>query len=146
MGGCMEAQPQARLRCRPLPAARSPSHGMSRPASPGLFSEPRSGESRRDSDCPRGRRGLQSRYGQNALVHITVSDAQGRKVIMTTAPMNDAGGFIYQFEVPPQAAPGEASVEATPTGSTGVTTQAGTTASPIRRAWPEPHAQPGPHP
>lgn len=62
-----------------------------------------------DADC-------NPRYGQNALVQITLSDVRGEKVIMTTAPMNDAGGFTYQFEVPPQAAPGQASVEAYPYG------------------------------
>lgn len=56
------------------------------------------------------------RYGQNALVQITVSDAGGQKVLTTTAPMNDAGGFTYQFDVPPQTIPGQANVEAYPYG------------------------------
>lgn len=45
-----------------------------------------------DADC-------NPRYGQKALVHITVSDAQDRKVIMTTVPMNDAGGFTYHGQI-----------------------------------------------
>jgi len=60
-----------------------------------------------DADCD-------PRYGENARVRVTVTDAAGTKVINTTAPMNDAGGFTYTFEVPLQAAVGDASVEATP--------------------------------
>lgn len=56
------------------------------------------------------------RYGQNALVQITVNDAGGQKVLMTTAPMNDAGGFTYQFDVPLQTSPGLATIEAYPFG------------------------------
>jgi len=56
------------------------------------------------------------RYGQNALILVTVTDATGTKVMDTTAPMNDAGGFIYTFDVPSQTAVGEAAVEATPYG------------------------------
>lgn len=55
-----------------------------------------------------------ARYGENARVRVTVTDAAGAKVINRTAPMNDAGGFTYTFEVPLQAAVGDAAVEATP--------------------------------
>jgi hypothetical protein len=43
-----------------------------------------------------------------------VTDAAGVKVIDTTAPMNDAGGFSYKFDVPVQTAAGEAAVTAMP--------------------------------
>ncbi|MBT2594284.1 hypothetical protein J7I92_03090 [Arthrobacter sp. ISL-72] len=56
------------------------------------------------------------RYGENARIHVTVTDGTGTKVIDTTAPMNDAGGFIYTFDVPSQTAVGKAAVEATPYG------------------------------
>ncbi|KIS27550.1 hypothetical protein TV39_10385 [Arthrobacter sp. SPG23] len=62
-----------------------------------------------DADCD-------PRYGRNARVQVIVTDAAGAKVINTTAPMNDAGGFAYTFEVPLQAAIGDAAVEATPYG------------------------------
>jgi hypothetical protein len=62
-----------------------------------------------DADCD-------PRYGENARIQVTVTDAAGTKVINTTAPMNDAGGFTYTFEVPPQSAVGDAAVEATPYG------------------------------
>jgi len=60
--------------------------------------------------------GCNPRYGQNARIQIIVTDAAGHVAISTTAPMNDAGGFSYQFDVPLQTAPGEASVEAYPLG------------------------------
>jgi hypothetical protein len=60
-----------------------------------------------DTDC-------NPRYGDNALVRVTVTDASGTKVINTTGPMNDAGGFTYTFVVPAQAALGDAAVEASP--------------------------------
>lgn len=60
-----------------------------------------------DSDC-------NPRYGQDALIQVIVTDAAGQKVLKETAPMNDAGGFTFQFAVPQQAAAGEASVEAFP--------------------------------
>jgi len=60
-----------------------------------------------DSDC-------NPRYGENALIQVTVTDAAGKKVINTTSPMNDAGGFTYSFGVPAHAAVGDAAVEATP--------------------------------
>lgn len=54
------------------------------------------------------------RYGQNALIQVIVTDADGVKVIDTTAPMTDAGAFTYTFNVPPQTAAGDAAVSATP--------------------------------
>ena len=54
------------------------------------------------------------RYGENARIKITVTDFSGGKVIDTTAPMNDAGGFTYTFRVPPEAAAGEGSIAAYP--------------------------------
>jgi hypothetical protein len=60
-----------------------------------------------DTDC-------NPRYGQDARIQVTVTDAAGAKVIRETAPMNDAGGFTFQFEVPQQSTAGEASVEAIP--------------------------------
>ncbi len=54
------------------------------------------------------------RYGQDALVQVTVTDAAGRNVIRETAPMNDAGGFSFRFVLPQRASAGEASVEAVP--------------------------------
>ncbi|MBT2531386.1 hypothetical protein J7E83_04450 [Arthrobacter sp. ISL-48] len=60
-----------------------------------------------DADC-------NPRYGANALIQVTVTDATGTQVINTTAPMNDAGGFVYAFDVPPQTAVGDATVEAIP--------------------------------
>jgi hypothetical protein len=60
-----------------------------------------------DADCD-------PRYGENARVRVTVTDAAGKTVVNTTAPMNDAGGFTYSFNVPAHAAVGDAAVEATP--------------------------------
>lgn len=62
-----------------------------------------------DADC-------NPRYGQNARIYVSVTDAAGHAFVSTTAAMNDAGGFAFQFDVPLQAAPGEASVEAYPFG------------------------------
>lgn len=62
-----------------------------------------------DADC-------NPRYGQDARIYVSVTDAAGHTVVSTTAAMNDAGGFSYQFDVPLAAAPGEASVEAYPFG------------------------------
>ena len=58
--------------------------------------------------------GCNPRYGQDALIQVIVTDATGQMIIKETAPMNDAGGFTFQFTVPQQAAAGEASVEAVP--------------------------------
>lgn len=60
-----------------------------------------------DADCD-------PRYGENARIKVTVTDPLGQEIINTTAPMNDAGGFSYTFEVPADAAQGEAAVEAYP--------------------------------
>jgi hypothetical protein len=60
-----------------------------------------------DADC-------NPRYGHNARIQITVNDANSVKVIDATAPMNDAGGFTYTFEVPSQTALGDAAVTAIP--------------------------------
>ncbi len=60
-----------------------------------------------DADCD-------PRYGRNARIHVTVTDAVGTRILDETAPMNDAGGFSYAFDVPPGAAPGAATVTAMP--------------------------------
>lgn len=62
-----------------------------------------------DSDCD-------PRYGKNAKIQVTVTDSEGITLLRTTAPMSDAGGFKYSFEVPQGAAPGPAAVEAYPYG------------------------------
>jgi hypothetical protein len=54
------------------------------------------------------------RYGQNAQIKITFTDSSAGKVIDTTAPMNDAGGFIYTFNVPTETAPGQGFISAYP--------------------------------
>ena len=54
------------------------------------------------------------RYGGNARIQVTVTDATGIEVVSTTVPMNDAGRFIYSFEVPAQTAAGDAAVAAIP--------------------------------
>lgn len=55
-------------------------------------------------------------YGKDARIHVIVTDAGGTKVLDTTAPMNDAGGFTYAFGVPLHAAAGAATVTAMPYG------------------------------
>lgn len=62
-----------------------------------------------DSEC-------NPRYGQGASIKITVTDSAGNQVIDTTAPMNDAGGFTYTFNVPASTAPGAGSIAAYPEG------------------------------
>ena len=62
-----------------------------------------------DSEC-------NPRYGQDASIKITVTDSAGNQVIDTTAPMNDAGGFTYTFNVPADTAPGAGSIAAYPDG------------------------------
>ena len=54
------------------------------------------------------------RYGLNARIKITVTDSSGGKVIHTTAPMNDAGGFTYTFRLPAEAAAGPGFISAYP--------------------------------
>jgi hypothetical protein len=63
----------------------------------------------RDSDCD-------PRYGANAKIEVTVTGSDGVTLLRTTAPMSDAGGFTYSFEVPQGAKPGTAAVEAYPYG------------------------------
>lgn len=60
-----------------------------------------------DADC-------NPRYGANARIQVTVNDSASVKVIDATAPMNDAGGFTYTFEVPSHSAVGDAAVTAVP--------------------------------
>lgn len=60
-----------------------------------------------DADC-------NPRYGTNARIHVTMTDAAGSKVFDDTAPMNDAGGFTFAFDVPPGSSAGAASVTAQP--------------------------------
>jgi hypothetical protein len=43
-----------------------------------------------------------------------MTDAAGSKVLDETAPMNDAGGFTFAFDVPPGSSVGAASVTALP--------------------------------
>lgn len=60
-----------------------------------------------DADC-------NPRYGATALIQVTVTDAAGINVLTATAPMNDAGGFTYSFEVPAGTAAGESFITAMP--------------------------------
>jgi hypothetical protein len=60
-----------------------------------------------DADCD-------PRYGKNARIHVTVTDAAGTRVLDETAPMHDGGGFTYTFDVPPGTARGSAWVSAMP--------------------------------
>ena len=60
-----------------------------------------------DADC-------NPRYGQNARIQVTMTDAAGVDVVTATAPMNDAGGFTYSFEVPAGTAAGESAITAMP--------------------------------
>ena len=60
-----------------------------------------------DADCD-------PRYGSDARIEVTVTDASGAEVVHETAPMNDGGGFTYAFTVPSETAAGEASVTAMP--------------------------------
>ena len=54
------------------------------------------------------------RYGANARIQVTMTDATGVEVLTATAPMNDAGGFSYGFELPAGIAAGEAAITAMP--------------------------------
>ncbi|WP_155849469.1 hypothetical protein [Arthrobacter sp. H20] len=56
------------------------------------------------------------RYAENARVHMTVTDACGEQIINFTERMINAGGFTYSFDVPTDAAPGEAASEEVPSG------------------------------
>ncbi|WP_312099808.1 hypothetical protein [Corynebacterium dentalis] len=62
-----------------------------------------------DSEC-------NPRYGHGASIKITITDSAGNQVIDTTAPMNDAGGFTYTFNVPADTAAGGSSITAYPHG------------------------------
>jgi hypothetical protein len=54
------------------------------------------------------------RYGGNARIQVTLTDAAGVEVLTATAPMHDAGGFSYAFDVPAGTAAGEAAITAMP--------------------------------
>ena len=54
------------------------------------------------------------RYGKNARIHVTMTDSAGVEVLAATAPMNDAGGFSYGFDVPAGTAAGESAITAMP--------------------------------
>ena len=58
--------------------------------------------------------GCDPRYGEDARIQVTMTDASGAKVLDATSPMNDAGGFAYSFNVPANSAPGAATVTAMP--------------------------------
>ncbi|WP_254785614.1 hypothetical protein [Arthrobacter sp. ok362] len=60
-----------------------------------------------DADC-------NPRYGKNARIQVSVTDATGAEVVTTTSAMNDAGGFTYTFVVPARTAVGDAAVTAVP--------------------------------
>jgi hypothetical protein len=60
-----------------------------------------------NSDCD-------PRYGENARIQVLVTDANGERIVDTVAPMDDAGGFTFTFDVPAQTALGKAAVEAYP--------------------------------
>ncbi|CAH0218397.1 hypothetical protein SRABI26_02342 [Arthrobacter sp. Bi26] len=60
-----------------------------------------------DADC-------NPRYGKNARIQVSVTDATGAEVVNTTSAMNDAGGFSYTFVVPARTAVGDAAVTAVP--------------------------------
>jgi hypothetical protein len=60
-----------------------------------------------DADC-------NPRYGAEARIQVTVTDAANVEVLNATAPMNDAGGFAFAFRVPDSAAAGDATVVAIP--------------------------------
>ncbi len=60
-----------------------------------------------DADC-------NPRYGNNARIQVSVTDATGAEVVNTTSAMNDAGGFAYTFVVPARTAVGDAAVTAVP--------------------------------
>ena len=60
-----------------------------------------------DADC-------NPRYGKNARIQVSVTDATGAEVVKTTTAMNDAGGFTYTFVVPAGTALGDAAVTTVP--------------------------------
>jgi len=58
--------------------------------------------------------GCNPRYGKNARIQVSVTDATGVEVVNTTSAMNDTGGFTYTFVVPARTAAGDAAVTAVP--------------------------------
>ena len=54
------------------------------------------------------------RYGVDAQVKVEVFDSVGNLVLDRKAPMNDAGGFSYRFEVPDSGVPGRWLVSVAP--------------------------------
>lgn len=56
------------------------------------------------------------RYGANAQVAVILTDSAGAVVLQELAPMNDAGGFRFEFEVPAASAAGAEVVTAVPHG------------------------------
>lgn len=54
------------------------------------------------------------RYGKNAQIQVTLTDASGVPGKVQLGPMNDAGGFSFDLKVPAGAAEGKGSVEAYP--------------------------------
>ncbi|GAA2143494.1 hypothetical protein GCM10009825_33900 [Arthrobacter humicola] len=60
-----------------------------------------------DADC-------NPRYGMNARIQVSLTDASGAEVVKATTAMNDAGGFSYTFVVPLRAVAGDAVVTAVP--------------------------------
>ncbi|HJX76900.1 hypothetical protein [Glutamicibacter sp.] len=56
------------------------------------------------------------RYGQDAQVEITVTEAHGKDVIHLIVPMEDTGKFSSTFVVPSGTSAGDASVVAVPYG------------------------------
>lgn len=58
--------------------------------------------------------GCDPSYGEDAEVRVWMMDASGEQVVEAIAPMNDAGGCSYVFDVPLDAVPGAAAVSAVP--------------------------------
>lgn len=54
------------------------------------------------------------RYGKDAQIQVTFTEAAGTPGEVQLGPMNDAGGFSFDLKVPPGAAVGKGSVEAYP--------------------------------
>ncbi|WP_207345589.1 hypothetical protein [Arthrobacter sp. E3] len=54
------------------------------------------------------------RYGPHAQIKVEVFDSAGTMVVERTGPMNDAGGFSFNFELPVAAVPGTWMVSAFP--------------------------------
>ena len=79
-----------------------------------LFADPHDGRTgaKRDGGSPDA--GCNPRYGKNARIQVSVTDATGVEVVNTTSAMNDTGGFTYTFVVPARTAAGDAAVTAVP--------------------------------